>query len=175
MPIERKGLLEVGGNPVTIIGRDVQVGQDAPEFTVTTMDWKVFSGLQDTHGKVRIITSMPSLDTPTCDFETRHFNQEAAKLSDDIVILAISTDLPYTQKRWCGANGVDQVLVLSDHQDVSFGEAYGTLIKERRILRRAVFVVDRPGKIVYTDYMPSLGVEPDYDGVMTAARSAVSK
>jgi thiol peroxidase len=174
MPIERKGLMEVGGRPVTIIGRDAQIGENAPEFTATTMDWNSFSGLQDTRGKVRIIASLPSLDTPTCDFETRHFNQEAAKLSKDIFILVISTDLPYAQKRWCGANGVDQVLVLSDHQDVSFGEAYGTLIKERRILRRAVFVVDRSGKFVYVDYMPSLGIEPDYDAVLAAAKMAVA-
>lgn len=173
MPVERTGVMEVGGKPATIIGRDIVVGQLAPEFTVSNLDWSTFRGLGDTQGKVRIIASLPSLDTSVCDRETRRFNTEAAALDEDIVILVISTDLPYTQKRWCGAAGIDQVLVLSDHQDASFGEKYGVLIKERRILRRAVFVVDRNDNVVYVDYMPVLGDEPDYEAVIAAARQAL--
>ena len=131
-------------------------------------------GIGDTTGKVRIIAAVPSLDTDTCDRETRRFNQEAAGLSEDIVIEVISTDLPYAQKRWCGAAGVDRVMVLSDHMTAEFGEKYGCLIKERRTLRRAVFVVDRQDKITYAAYMPALGVEPNYEEVLEAARAALT-
>jgi thiol peroxidase len=130
--------------------------------------------LADTAGKVRILAAVPSLDTATCDRETRHFNQAAASLDKDIVIEVISTDLPYAQKRWCGAAGVDQLMVLSDHQTVEFGERYGCLIKERRILRRAVFVVDRQDQVAYAAYMPILGTEPNYEEILTAARAALS-
>jgi thiol peroxidase len=122
---------------------------------------------------VRIITALPSLETDVCDRETRRFNLEAAALSKDIVILAISTDLPYTQKRWCAAAGVDQVTVLSDHMSTDFGLKYGVLIKEVRVLRRAVFVVDRSGKLTYVAYMPALGIEPNYAEVLDAARAAL--
>ena len=132
-----------------------------------------FNGLAGTAGKVRIITALPSLDTEVCDRETRRFNVEAAALSKDITILAISTDLPYAQKRWCGAAEVDQVTVLSDHMGLDFGTKYGCLIKEARILRRAAFVVDRSGKITYAAYMPALGEEPNYAEVLAAAQAAL--
>lgn len=173
MSIERKGLIQVGGQDATIIGGDIQAGQMAPDFTAHALDWSVVRALAATSGKVRIIAAVPSLDTEVCDRETRRFNQEAASLSKDIVILVVSTDLPYAQKRWCGAAGVDQVMVLSDHMTAEFGEKYGCLIKERRILRRAVFVVDRQGKVTYAAYMPALGVEPDYQAVLQAAQAAL--
>ncbi len=147
MTTERFGLIKVGGKDATVIGDDVKVGQTAPEFTAHALDWSLVRGLADTKGKVRIIASVPSLDTDVCDRETRRFNTEAAALGKDIVIQTISTDLPYAQKRWCGAAGVEQVMVLSDHQNAEFGEKYGVLIKERRILRRAVFVIGRDDKI----------------------------
>lgn len=172
--IERTGLIQVGGKDATIIGNDLKVGQTAPEFKVHALDWSIVHGLADTAGKVRIIAAVPSLDTDTCDRETRRFNQEASRLSKDIVIEVISTDLPYAQKRWCGAAGVDQLMVLSDHLSVEFGEKYGCLIKERRTLRRSVFVVDRQDKVVYTAYMPALGVEPNYEEVLAAARAALT-
>jgi thiol peroxidase len=128
----------------------------------------------DTAGKVRIIAAVPSLETDTCDRETRRFNQEASALGRDIVIEVVSTDLPYTQKRWCGAAAIEQVMVLSDHMTAEFGEKYGCLIKERRILRRAVFVVDRQDIVVYAAYMPALGVEPNYEEVLAAARAALT-
>lgn len=173
MSIERKGLIQVGGQDATIIGEDIRVGQAAPDFTAHALDWSVVRALADTSGKVRIIAAVPSLDTEVCDRETRRFNQEAASLGKDILILVISTDLPYAQKRWCGAAGVDQVMVLSDHMTAEFGEKYGCLIKERRILRRAVFVVDRQGQVTYAAYMPALGVEPDYQAVLQAAQAAL--
>jgi len=173
MATERFGLIQVGGEDATVIGDDVKVGETAPDFSVHALDWSTVRGISDTQGKVRILAAVPSLDTETCDRETRRFNQEAAGLSEDIVIEVISTDLPYAQKRWCGAAGVDQVMVLSDHQATEFGEKYGCLIKERRTLRRAVFVVDRQGKVTYVAYMPALGVEPNYDEVLEAARAAL--
>jgi thiol peroxidase len=173
MPAERTGLIKVGGKDATVIGEDVIVGQLAPEFTAHAQDWSVVRGLADTKGKVRIFTPLPSLDTEVCDRETRRFNQEAAGLGPDVVIFAISTDLPYALKRWCGAAGVDQVKTLSDHMSAEFGEKYGCLIKERRTLRRAVFVVDRMEVIVYAAYMAVLGDEPVYDDVLAAARAAL--
>ncbi len=173
MTVERFGLLKFGGKDVTIIGPDMEVGQQAPEFTVQTQDWREIEALKETEGKVRILAAVPSLDTPVCDRETRRFNQAAADLSEDIAILVISMDLPFAQKRWCGAAGIDQVLVLSDHLYGDFGRKYGCLIKEVRVLRRAVFVVNRQGKIVYADYMPALGDEPDYEAVLAAAEAAL--
>jgi len=158
---------------MTIIGKDIQVGQKAPEFKAHTQGWEYLNGLADTQGKVRIIAAVPSLETSVCDRETRRFNEEAAALSDDILILIVSMDLPYTQKRWCGAAGIDQVITLSDHMKAKFGKKYGCLVKERRILRRAVFVVDQNDTVVYVDYMPALGVEPDYTAVIEAAKQAL--
>jgi thiol peroxidase len=175
MATERYGLIQVGGKDATVVGDDVAVGSKAPDFTVQALDWSVVHGLADTAGKVRVLAAVPSLDTDVCDRETRRFNQEAASLSKDIVIEVISTDLPYTQKRWCGAAGVEQVQTLSDHMTTDFGLKYGVLIKERRILRRAVFVVDKNDKLVYVAYMPKLGVEPDYGAVLEAAKKALAQ
>ena len=174
MATERFGLIQVGGKDATVVGNDLAVGNAAPEFTAHAQDWSVVHGLAATSGKVRIIAAVPSLDTEVCDRETRRFNLEAASLSKDVAIEVISTDLPYAQKRWCGAAGVDQVQTLSDHMNVEFGEKYGVLIKERRILRRAVFVVGRDGKLVYVAYMPKLGDEPDYAAVLDAAKKALA-
>ena len=173
MATERFGLIKVGGKDATVIGDDVKVGQAAPDFTVQALDWSVKRGLADTAGKVRIIAAVPSLDTDVCDRETRRFNQEAAALSKDIVIEVISTDLPYTQKRWCGAAGVEQVMVLSDHMNAEFSEKYGVLIKERRICRRAVFVIGKNDKVAYAAYMPALGDEPNYAEVIEAAKKSL--
>lgn len=170
---ERTGLIKFGGKDVTIIGEDLRVGDLAPEFQAQTADWSVVEMLAATSGKVRIIAAVPSLDTSVCDRETRRFNVEAAALGADVAIIVISTDLPFAQKRWCGAAGVEQVSVVSDHLNTEFGKAYGCLIKEVRLLRRAVFVVDKAGKIVYAAYMPTLGDEPDYNTVLQAAQSAL--
>ncbi len=175
MTIERFGIIKFKGQPATVLGPDLRVGDTAPEFSVQNLEWAPVQGLASTAGKVRIITTVLSLDTDTCDRETRRFNQEAAKLGKDIAILVISTDLPYAQKRWCGAAGVDQVMVLSDHMTGDFGIQYGCLIKESRVLRRAVFVVNRGGRITYAAYMPALGEEPNYQEVLEHARAALSE
>ena len=174
MTTERFGIVKFKGQDVTVQGEDLKVGEAAPEFFVQSLEWAQFHGLADTAGKVRIISAVLSLETDVCDRETKRFNQEAAALSKDISILVVSTDLPYTQKRWCGAAGVDQVTVLSDHMSTDFGLKYGVLIKEARILRRAVFVVDRNGKLTYVAYMPALGDEPDYAKVLDAAKAALA-
>jgi thiol peroxidase len=173
--IERQGLFKFHGNDVTIVGPNLQAGDQAPEFTVDAQDWSAVKALESTVGKVRIIGSLPSLNSSTCDRETRRFNAEAASAGEDVVIIMVSMDLPWTLKAWCGAAGIDQVVALSDHRMAEFGEKYGVLLKEPRILRRAIFVVDRAGKIVYADYMPVLGDEPDYTQVLEAARQASAK
>jgi thiol peroxidase len=175
MTIERVGLVQFSGHDVTIVGPDIQVGQKAPDFTVTQQDWSTFQGLQDTRGKVRIIGSLLSVSTSVCDHETRLFNQEAANLGDDISILTISMDLPYTLKNWCAAAGVDKVIMLSDHIDGDFGQKYGVMVKEKRIFRRAIFVVDRNDTVVYSAYMPAFGEEPKYDEVLAAAKHALAR
>jgi thiol peroxidase len=180
-PPERLGLMELSGKPATIVGADVAVGQPAPDFTAQVGVWpgkelwEEVRPLAETAGQVRILAAVPSLDTNTCNLETRRFNEEAAGLAGDIVIITVSTDLPVAQKRWCGAAGVERVRVVSDHMAVEFGVRYGALMKERRWLRRAVFVVDRAGVVRYAAYMPKLGVEPDYPAVLAAAREALGQ
>jgi thiol peroxidase len=171
---ERTGLIKFGGKDVTIVGCDIQIGDQAPPFHAQTSDWTLVEMISATKGKVRIIAAIPSLDTSVCDRETRRFNVEAAKLGTDIAIIVVSTDLPFAQKRWCGATGVEQVDVVSDHMSVEFGVAYGCLIKEARLLRRAVFVVNKHDKISYVEYMPSLGEEPDYEKLLQAAKDALN-
>ncbi|GJQ34288.1 MAG: thiol peroxidase [Anaerolineales bacterium] len=173
MTTVRKDVFKLGDNFATLLGDEVEVGQAAPEFTSVLPGWATVNPLQESKGKVIILSAVPSLDTDTCDRETRRFNVEAAKLSDDIVIYTISTDFPMAQKRWCGAAGVDKVKVVSDVIDAEFGIKYGILIKERRYLRRSVFIVGRDGKLTYVNYLPTLGTEPDYDEVIAAAKKAL--
>jgi thioredoxin-dependent peroxiredoxin len=173
MPTERNDFFKLGDKFATVIGDDVKVGDPAPGFTAVAQDWKPVNPIKDSQGKVIILSSVPALDTDVCDRETRRFNEEAAKLSDDIIIYTISTDPPPTQKRWCGAAGIDKVKVVSDVVETDMGQKYGLLVKERRTLRRAVFVVDRSGKISYASYMQHNGLEPNYDEVIEAARAAL--
>ena len=149
---ERTDVITMKGAPLTLIGNEVQVDDLAPDFTVLNNNLAEVH-LSDYRDKVLVLASVPSLDTSVCDMETRRFNQEASQLSDNVQVLVISTDLPFAQQRWCGAAGIDRVQTLSDHRDVSFGQAYGVLIKELRLLARAVFVVDRDGVIRYTQYV----------------------
>lgn len=166
---DRYSIITFLGNPLTLTGNEVKEGSQAPDFTCLDNDLNPVS-LKDFASKVVIISSVPSLDTPVCDMETRRFNAEAAKLSDDVVVLTISMDLPFAQKRWCGAAGVSNVKTISDHKDASFGQAYGTLIKELRLLTRAIFVVDKTGKIAYTQLVKEITHEPDYDAVLNTVK-----
>lgn len=169
---ERTGTITIEGNPLTLLGKELKAGDPAPDFTVLSNDLTPTS-LSEYKGKIRIISSVPSLDTPVCDMETRRFNQEAENLGPDVVVLTISMDLPFAQKRWCGAAGVNNVITLSDHRDASFGRAYGVLIKELRLLARCVFVVDREDVIRYVQVVQEVTNEPDYDKILNAVKELV--
>ena len=173
MTLERRGIFAFDGNDQTILGPDIEIGQTAPEFKAIAQNWDELNPLEATAGKVRILASVASLDTSVCDRETKRFNQEEVNLGEDVNVFVISTDLPFAQKRWCGVNEIDRVDTLSDHLNADFGSKYGCLIKEKRILRRATFVIDREGKVTYVEYLPVLGDEPDYDAVLEAARAAL--
>ncbi len=169
---ERDGIVTMKGNPITLMGTEPQVGDKAPDFVAVDNDLNPVS-FDSFRGKVCIVSSVPSLDTPVCDMETRRFNDEAGRLGDDVEILTISMDLPFAQKRWCGAAGVDKVQTLSDHRDAAFGQAYGVLIKGLRLLARAVFVVDKEGTIRYMELVKEIASEPDYDSLLTAVKELV--
>jgi thiol peroxidase len=169
---ERTGLVTMKGNPVTLVGNEAKVGDKAPEFTVVDNALQPV-GLSAYHGKVIVISAVLSLDTGLCDSQTRRFNEEATKLGDDVVVLTISMDLPFAQKRWCGAAGVERVVTLSDYQQASFGQAYGILIKDLRLLARAVFVIDKEGIVRLVHLVPETGTEPDYDVVLDAVRALI--
>ena len=173
MTTVRNDFFKLGDKFVTILGDDVKVGDTAPEFTSVVPGWGTVNPLQESKGKVIILSAVPSLDTDVCDRETRRFNEEASKLSDDIVIYTISTDFPMAQKRWCGAAGVERIKVVSDVVETNFGLKYGVLIKERRFFRRSVFIVGRDGNLIYVKYLPILGEEPNYDEVINAAKEAL--
>lgn len=158
------------GNPVTLLGSEVKVGDTAPNFTVLANNLSEVT-LDDSKGQVRLISVVPSLDTGVCDAQTRRFNEEAAQLGN-VKILTISVDLPFAQSRWCGANGIDKVQTLSDHRDLSFGEAYGVAIQELRLLTRAVFVVDSNDKVTYVEYVPEATNHPNYEAAIEAAKNA---
>jgi len=166
---ERTGLVTMKGRSLTLLGDEVIIGQRAPDFEVVANDLSTvrFSSFL---GRVCIILSVPSLDTPVCDTMTRRFNEEVDKLSNDVVVLTISMDLPFAQKRWCGTVGVKNVQTLSDHRDASFGKAYGVLIKNLRLLARAVFVVNKQGILQYIQIVPELTNEPCYQSVLDAVR-----
>lgn len=168
---ERPGLVTFKGRPVTLIGNEVAVGDKAPDFRVLATDLSEVT-LKDTAGKVRLISVVPSLDTGVCDKQTRRFNEEATRFPQ-VGVLTVSMDLPFAQARWCGAAGVDRVQTLSDHRDASFGLAYGLLIKELRLLARAVLIVDAQDVIRYLEIVPVIGNEPNYEAALAALQKVV--
>lgn len=167
---ERAGIITFKGNPMTLLGPALKVGDKAPDFNVVDTTLAPVS-LNSSKGKIRIISAVPSLDTPVCDTETRRFNQEAATLPEKVVVLTISLDLPFAQKRWCGAAGIDRVTTLSDYRDRSFGQNYGILIKELLLLSRCIFVIDADDTIRYIQQVTEVTQEPDYAAVLNAARA----
>jgi len=169
---ERIGVITMRGKPLTLVGQELKEGDPAPDFEVLDNGLSPVK-LASFKGKVCVISSVPSLDTSVCDTETRRFNQEAGKLSADVQILTISMDLPFAQKRWCGAAGVDKVVTLSDHRNASYGTTYGVLIKDLRLLARAVFVLDREGIIRYIQIVKETTEEPDYEAVLDAVNNLV--
>jgi thiol peroxidase len=174
MAEERKGAVTMRGNPVTLSGAEIRAGQDAPDFTALDNSLQPVR-LSDAKGKVIILSAVPSVDTPVCDTETRRFNQEAASLGSGIEIWTLSADLPFAQKRWCGAAGVDRVKTLSDFRDRSFSQNYGVLIKDgplAGLTARAVFVVSKDGKVKHVEYVKEIATEPQYDAILSAAKAA---
>jgi thiol peroxidase len=173
MAEERKGAVTMRGNPMTLVGPEIKVGQKAPNFNVVGKGMQPAT-LDQFKGKVKVITTIPSIDTPVCDAETRRFNEEASKLPGGIEILSVSMDLPFAQARWCGAAGVDKVTTLSDWRSANFGTSYGALIKELHLLARAVFVVDKNDNVTYVEYVKEVANQPNYEAALDAAKKAAS-
>ena len=167
--MDRTDVVTMNGEPLTLTGDEPKVGQPAPDCEVIGKDLKPVK-LSSFTDKVCLISSMPSLDTSVCDMMTRKFNEDAVALGPDVVVLAISMDLPFAQDRWCIAADVKNVYMFSDHRNASFGKAFGVLIKELRLLARAVFVLDKSGIIRYIELVPELTNEPDYDAALEVAR-----
>jgi len=167
--MERKGIITFQGNPLTLTGNEIRVGDKAPDFTVLTGELKEI-GLKDFAEKVKVISVTPSLDTPVCDLQARMFNTEAAKLPADVTVLNISMDLPFAISRFCTSAGIDKVKALSDHRDASFGNGYGVLISELRLLARSIFIIDKEDVIRYIEIVPELTKEPDYEKALEALK-----
>lgn len=170
--MDRHGIITMRGNPLTLSGNPVKAGDKAPDFVVLDKDLKEKS-LKDYAGKVKLISVTPSLDTPVCDIQIHAFEKEAAGLSDDVAILNISVDLPFAIKRFCSVGGIERVEALSDHRALSFGNAYGELIKELRLLARSVFVIDKNDTVRYVEQLSEVTDEPDYDAALKALKSAL--
>lgn len=160
------------GNPVTLLGKETKVNDKAVDFTVLNNNLEPVK-LSDFEGKVKILSLFPSVDTGVCSKQNHTFNEEAANLSEDIVILAISNDLPFALKRFCGAEGIDNLITLSDHRDLDFSSKYGFLIEELRLIARGVIVIDKDNVVKYVEYVPEIGEEPDYDSAINAAKLLV--
>ncbi len=167
---ERSGEITFQGKPLTLIGPVLKVGSEAPHFTLTAND---LSDLRCDayHGKILLLSVVPSLDTPVCATQTRTFNQKATQLAKDVTVLTVSMDLPFAQKRFCGTEGIERVITASDYKYRTFGQAFGVLIKELGLLARAVFVLDRKGKVVHTEYVPEITKEPNYDAALSAVKA----
>jgi thiol peroxidase len=170
--VERAGLVTMRGNPIVLVGQPIQVGDEAPDASVVANDMST-QRLSQWRGKVVILATIPSVDTPVCDKETRTFNERVALLGPDVVCLTVSRDLPMAQKRWCGANGIERVVTLSDARDREVGIAYGVEVRETRLLARAVFVIDRDGIVRHEEIVSELATEPDYDAALEVAADLV--
>jgi thiol peroxidase len=170
MSQERSGAVTMRGNPLTLVGPELEVGAEAPDVALVSPQMQETS-IRPT-GTVRIVSVVPSLDTPVCDIQTKRFNEEAANVGPGIEIVTVSADLPFAQARWASANGVGDVSFLSDHRAMAFGDAYGTHVKELRLDARAVFVIDPAGRIVHAQYVRELAEQPDYDAAIKAAKKA---
>lgn len=172
MTQERTGVAAFKGNPITLIGPELKAGDQAPDFTLNKNLLEEVQ-LSDYAGKIKLISVVPSLDTGVCDTQTRRFNEEAAGLGDNVVVLTVSVDLPFAQARWCGAAGVDKVITLSDYKSKSFGLAYGVLIKEFQLNMRSIFVIDAKDKITYVEYLPEMSEHPNYEAAIAAVKELI--
>ncbi|UHA72603.1 thiol peroxidase [Paenibacillus sp. 481] len=172
MSAERTGVATLKGNPITLLGPELKVGDKAPDFQLNKSLVDIVS-LKDYAGKVKLISVVPSIDTGVCDAQTRRFNEETSTLSDNVVVLTVSADLPFAQARWCGAAGVDKVVMLSDYKDNNFGQAYGVLIKELRLDMRSIFVIDANDNVQYVEYLSEMTEHPNYEQALAAVKALV--
>lgn len=172
MAQERTGIATLKGNPITLVGPELKIGDKAPDFKLNKSLMEHVT-LADFAGKIKLVSVVPSIDTGVCDAQTRRFNEEAGKLGDKVVVLTVSVDLPFAQARWCGAAGVESVVMLSDYKDNSFGEAYGTLIKELKLDYRAIFIIDENDTIQYVEYMKDMTDHPNYEAAIAAVKALV--
>ena len=172
--IERKNVITFKGNPLTLIGPEIKAGSQAPDFKALAKDLSEVT-LASSKGKTRLISVVPSLDTPVCELQTKRFNEEASKLPSDIVVLTVSMDLPFAQTRFCGVQKTDKIICLSDHRDASFGKAYGVLIKELRLLARAIFIIGTDDKVLYAEYVKEVTQHPDYDKALNTLKAGARK
>jgi thiol peroxidase len=170
--MERPGDVTFQGNPLTAIGPKLKVGDKAPDFELLANDLSAVR-MSDSAGKIRLISVVPSLDTPVCDLMTRKFNEQLDALGDTVAGYTVSADLPFAQARWCGAAGVKRMQTLSDHRAMDFGDAYGTHIKELRLDSRSVFVIDGAGVIRYVEYVKEITNQPDYDAALAAVKGLI--
>lgn len=168
-----KRTVTMQGRQMVLAGDEIKVGMPAPDFKVIDNDMLPMKFSRTYGGKVAVISAVPSLDTPVCDLETRRFNKEAEALGPDVGVLTISMDLPFAQKRWCGAAGVKAVRTYSDYQKAEFGKTWGVLLKDLRLLARAVFIVDKDGIVKYAQVVPEVASEPNYDDVLNALRALI--
>ena len=170
--MERAGIVTVKGDPLTLLGEEIKVGEKVPECTVLDQDLNEVK-LSAFEGKIKLIAAVPSLDTPVCDLQIKRFNDEAANIAKDIAIIFISMDLPFAQKRFCQEYNIKKVKTFSDHRDADFGLKYGALIKELRLLARSIFIIDKEGSVRYVEYVKELSDHPDYEGALEALKSIV--
>lgn len=168
----REAAVKFGGVPVTLLGKEIKVGDKAPEFTALKTDNSKI-GLEDLKDKIKIISVVPSVDTGVCELQTISFNEKATELGDDVLVITISMDLPFAQKRFCGAHGINDSIVVSDHKDASFGLNYGFLMEETRLLARGVVIVDKEGIVKYVEYVSEISEHPDYDRAIEAVKKLV--
>jgi thiol peroxidase len=174
MTVERFGAVTFRGKPLTVIGEPLQVGDVAPDVELVAPDLSPFR-IRSTDGKIRILSVVPSLDTGVCDAQTRRFDQEVARFGDEVVLITVSADLPFAQRRWAAEANAQHVLLASDHREMAFGQAYGTWVKELRLEQRAVFVLDRDGTIRYVEYVPEIAQHPNYDAALEAVRALLGQ
>lgn len=168
----RKGAYTLKGNPRDVRGAELKVGDDAPDFELMANDFSTKT-LADYAGKIKLINVVPSLETGICDAQTRRFNEDATSLSDDVVVITVSADLPFTQRRWCGASGIDNIITLSSHMDMKFSDDYGVHDLVARLNQRSVFIVDKDNKVVYARYNPEFAADVDFESALNALKELV--
>lgn len=166
---KRTGIVTMQGNPMTLVGKEIKVGDTAPDFIVLSNDLQPVK-FSDDKAKIKIISVVPSLDTGICELQTTSFNERAGELGSDVSILTISVDLPFAQQRFCVGKGIDNVKVYSDYKDLSFGMAYGFVMEELRLLARGIVVVDKDNKVTYVEYVKEVASHPDYDKAIEEAK-----